>query len=154
MILIGVVVFVAGICNFSSAATPVQGTEPTRTLVTTGIHGWSRNPIYVGMFLVYAGIGIAVRSPWILTRTLPLGMDPGQAGKSQAQHLVRALSGFTEMLNPHMRSQGLFELYRREHEQREAPTESGDKLTRFDPALVALNIIWLKSTVSRIPGVW
>ena len=154
MILIGVVVFVAGICNFSSAATPVQGTEPTRTLVTTGIHGWSRNPIYVGMFLVYAGIGIAVRSPWILTRTLPLGMDPGQAGKSQAQHLVRALSGFTEMLNPHMRSQGLFELYRREHEQRDAPTESGDKLTRFDPALVALNIIWLKSTVSRIPGVW
>ena len=74
MILIGVVVFVAGIRNFSSAATPVQGTEPTRTLVTTGIHGWSRNPIYVGMFLVYAGIGIAVRSPWILTLTLPLAI--------------------------------------------------------------------------------
>ena len=67
-------VFVVGIRNFSSAATPVQGTEPTRTLVATRIHGWSRNPIYVGMFLVYAGIGIAVRSPWILILTLPLAI--------------------------------------------------------------------------------
>jgi predicted phage terminase large subunit-like protein len=39
------------------------------------------------------------------------GQDPGQAGKSQAQHLVRALSGFT--VDP-------------------AP-ETGDKLTRFGP---------------------
>ena len=39
------------------------------------------------------------------------GQDPGQAGKSQALHLVRALSGFTV---------------------RPAP-ESGDKLTRFGP---------------------
>jgi predicted phage terminase large subunit-like protein len=39
------------------------------------------------------------------------GQDPGQAGKSQALHLVRALSGFTAI-----------------------PTsESGDKLTRFGP---------------------
>jgi predicted phage terminase large subunit-like protein len=39
------------------------------------------------------------------------GQDPGQAGKSQAQHLVRALGGFT--VRP--------------------ATESGDKLTRFGP---------------------
>jgi len=39
------------------------------------------------------------------------GQDPGQAGKSQALHLVRALSGFTVAPAP----------------------ESGDKLTRFGP---------------------
>src|SRR5712675_1931181 len=39
------------------------------------------------------------------------GQDPGQAGKSQALHLVRALSGFTVVAAP----------------------ESGDKLTRFGP---------------------
>ena len=39
------------------------------------------------------------------------GQDPGQAGKSQAQHLVRALDGFTVTPAP----------------------ESGDKLTRFGP---------------------
>jgi protein-S-isoprenylcysteine O-methyltransferase Ste14 len=72
LILIGIAVFAAGIRNFSSAATPVQRTKPTRALVTTGIHGWSRNPIYLGMFLVYGGIGTAVRSPWILILALPI----------------------------------------------------------------------------------
>jgi protein-S-isoprenylcysteine O-methyltransferase Ste14 len=74
MILIGIAVFAAGIRNFASAATPVQGTKPTQTLVTRGIHGWSRNPIYLGMFLVYGAIGIAVRSPWILILVLPLAL--------------------------------------------------------------------------------
>jgi protein-S-isoprenylcysteine O-methyltransferase Ste14 len=74
LILIGIAVFAAGIRNFSRAATPVQGTRPTRTLVTTGIHGWSRNPIYLGMFLVYGGIGLTVRSPWILILMLPLAI--------------------------------------------------------------------------------
>ncbi len=74
LILIGIAVFAAGIRNFSSAATPVQGTKPTRALVTTGIHGWSRNPIYLGMFLVYGGIAIAVRSPWIMILSLPLAV--------------------------------------------------------------------------------
>jgi|SRR2546423_1875268 len=74
LILIGIAVFAAGIRNFSSAATPVQGTKPTRALVTTGIHGWSRNPIYLGMFLIYVGIGLVVRSPWILILALPLAI--------------------------------------------------------------------------------
>ena len=39
------------------------------------------------------------------------GKDPGQAGKSQALHLVRALGGFTVL----------------------PAAESGDKLTRFGP---------------------
>jgi protein-S-isoprenylcysteine O-methyltransferase Ste14 len=42
--------------------------------VTTGIHGWTRNPIYLGMFLVYGGIGIVVPSPSILILTLPLAI--------------------------------------------------------------------------------
>ena len=74
LILTGIAVFAAGIRNFARAATPVQGTKPTRALATTGIHGWSRNPIYLGMFLVYGGIGIAVRSPWILILALPLAI--------------------------------------------------------------------------------
>jgi protein-S-isoprenylcysteine O-methyltransferase Ste14 len=70
--LIGVAIMAAGIRNFSRAATPVPSNQPVRALVTTGIHGWSRNPIYVGMFLLYAGIGIAARSPWVLIFALPL----------------------------------------------------------------------------------
>ena len=72
LILIGVAIVAAGVRNFSRAATPVPSNQPVRALVTTGLHGWSRNPIYVGMFLLYAGIGIAAYSPWVLILALPL----------------------------------------------------------------------------------
>lgn len=74
LIVIGLALGAAGIRNFTRAATPVPTNEPTRTLVTTGIHGWTRNPIYLGLFLLYGGIGIAARSPWTLILTLPLAV--------------------------------------------------------------------------------
>lgn len=74
LILAGLALFAAGVHDFSRAATPVPTNEPTRVLVTTGIHGWTRNPIYLGMFLVYGGIGVAARSPWILILALPLAI--------------------------------------------------------------------------------
>src|SRR5262245_34717426 len=74
MIFAGLTLVAAGIRNFSRAATPVPTNKPTRVLVTTGIHAWTRNPIYLGLFLFYGGIGIAARSPWILSLTLPLAI--------------------------------------------------------------------------------
>jgi protein-S-isoprenylcysteine O-methyltransferase Ste14 len=59
LILSGFAFAAAGIRNFSQAATPVPRNEPTRVLVTIGIHSWSRSPIYLGLFLVYTGIGVA-----------------------------------------------------------------------------------------------
>jgi protein-S-isoprenylcysteine O-methyltransferase Ste14 len=72
LIAIGVALMAVGIRNFSRADTPVPSNQAVRALVTTGIHGWSRNPIYVGMLLIYASIGVAARSPWILILVLPL----------------------------------------------------------------------------------
>ena len=74
LILIGLVLATAAIRNFGRAGTPVPTIEPTRALVTTGVHGWSRNPIYVGMFLIYGGIGVAARSSWMLVLALPLAI--------------------------------------------------------------------------------
>lgn len=74
LILLGSAIFAAAVRNFSRAATPVPSTRPVRTLVTTGVHGLSRNPIYVGMFLLYAGIGVAARSSWVLVLALPLAV--------------------------------------------------------------------------------
>ena len=74
LILIGLALFAAAVRNFLRAGTPLPTNQPTRALVTTGIHGWTRNPIYLGMFLVYGGVGIAARSPWILILTLPLAI--------------------------------------------------------------------------------
>ena len=74
LILIGLVLFAAGVRNFSRAATPLPTNQPARVLVTTGIYGWTRNPIYLGFLLVYGGIGVATQSPWVLILTLPLAI--------------------------------------------------------------------------------
>jgi protein-S-isoprenylcysteine O-methyltransferase Ste14 len=86
VILVGLALAAAGIRNFSQAATPVRSKEPTRVLVTTGIHGWTRNPIHLGMLLVYGGIGIAAPSPWTLLLTLPLALTLryGVVGREEA----------------------------------------------------------------------
>ncbi len=73
-ILVGGAIFAASVRNFYCAGTPVPATRPVRTLVTTGMHAWSRNPIYVGMFLFYVGIGLVARSPWSLILTLPIAI--------------------------------------------------------------------------------
>src|SRR4051794_12548235 len=44
---IGVAFFVAGIGGFTRAGTPVPTNQPTRVLVTSGVHAWTRNPIYL-----------------------------------------------------------------------------------------------------------
>jgi len=71
---IGVAFFIAGIRDFTRAGTPVPTNEPTRVLVTSDVHAWTRNPIYLGMFLLYAGIGIASGSLWILILIVPLAI--------------------------------------------------------------------------------
>jgi protein-S-isoprenylcysteine O-methyltransferase Ste14 len=72
LIVVGLAIAAAGIRNFFHADTPVPSNQPVRALVTTGIHAWSRNPIYVGMLLLYAGIGMAARSPWVLILAVPI----------------------------------------------------------------------------------
>lgn len=74
LILAGIMTFTLGIRNFVRTGTPVQTREPTRVLVTGGIHGRSRNPIYVAMFLVYAGIGILADTGWIFVLLVPLAL--------------------------------------------------------------------------------
>jgi protein-S-isoprenylcysteine O-methyltransferase Ste14 len=74
LIAAGAALFAAGIRNFARAETPVPSVEPTRALVTTGIHGWTRNPIYLGMFLVYGGIAVIAQSSWLAILALPLAV--------------------------------------------------------------------------------
>lgn len=74
LIVIGLALAIAGIRNFSGAGTPVPTNEPTRALVTTGIHRRTRNPIYLGMFVLYGGIGVAAHNLWILVLLLPLAI--------------------------------------------------------------------------------
>jgi protein-S-isoprenylcysteine O-methyltransferase Ste14 len=85
LIALGIAIFVAGVRNFSRAGTSVRSTRPVRTLVTTGIHSWSRNPIYVGMFLVYGGIGIAALARISHRLQFPAGLCADQVSGTQWQ---------------------------------------------------------------------
>jgi protein-S-isoprenylcysteine O-methyltransferase Ste14 len=56
---------------FQRAGTPVKPAEPAAKLVTSGPYRLSRNPGYLGMALVYAGIAILSQALWALTMLVP-----------------------------------------------------------------------------------
>jgi protein-S-isoprenylcysteine O-methyltransferase Ste14 len=45
--------------------------KPSPELIVGGPFRWSRNPIYVGMTLVQAGVGIALGNLWLLLLLVP-----------------------------------------------------------------------------------
>ena len=47
-------------------AQPSAPCKPTTQLVTTGIYSRSRNPTYLGLILIVAGIGFSGLLPWLL----------------------------------------------------------------------------------------
>ncbi len=49
-----------------AAHTPVDPREPTTAIVTGGPFARTRNPAYVGMALVYAGVSLAANRRWPL----------------------------------------------------------------------------------------
>jgi protein-S-isoprenylcysteine O-methyltransferase Ste14 len=62
----GVSLMAAAFTSFGRAGTAVRTHEPSTALVTTGIYGLVRNPIYVGFFLVLIGIAFAAGWAWLL----------------------------------------------------------------------------------------
>ena len=67
-IVIGVILLAAGAAlgipalrGFRSAGTHVEPWKPSTALVTDGIFGWLRNPMYVGLTLLLAGLSVAAR---------------------------------------------------------------------------------------------
>lgn len=63
-----------GIQNFRRAGTPVPTRAPTTALVMSGVHGLSRNPLYIGLYLFYAGIAVLSNSVAALALMLPLAL--------------------------------------------------------------------------------
>jgi len=75
---IGVLLFAAGFAlliwafrTFRNAGTNVQTSEPTTAIVERGPYGFSRNPIYAGMFLALTGLAIGFNSLWVLAMLVP-----------------------------------------------------------------------------------
>jgi protein-S-isoprenylcysteine O-methyltransferase Ste14 len=68
----GFVMIVMGMRRFQAAGTNIPPTLPTTALVVDGIYRRTRNPLYLGMTLVYLGLGIAAGSLWAIGLVVPL----------------------------------------------------------------------------------
>ena len=75
---LGGVIFATGfgiaiwaIITIRRAGTRVETNKPTTTIVANGPYRFTRNPIYIGMFLGQAGLAIGLDSLWILAALVP-----------------------------------------------------------------------------------
>jgi protein-S-isoprenylcysteine O-methyltransferase Ste14 len=59
------------IVTFRRAGTRIETYKPTTTIVAQGPYAFTRNPIYLGMFLGQIGLSIGFDSLWILAMLVP-----------------------------------------------------------------------------------
>ncbi|HEY1311859.1 MAG TPA: isoprenylcysteine carboxylmethyltransferase family protein [Pseudolabrys sp.] len=77
-IFLGVVLVAAGCAlpisarsAFVEIGTNVNPFKPARALATAGVYAYLRNPMYIGLALIVAGLGIALASDWTLVMLVP-----------------------------------------------------------------------------------
>ncbi len=56
---------------FRRVKTHIEPWKPTSHIITTGIFGYSRNPIYLAFCLISFGLALLVNSVWVLLSILP-----------------------------------------------------------------------------------
>ncbi len=71
LIAAGVALAAACLRQLHRAGTTHKVEEATTRIVTEGPYRLSRNPIYVGLASIHAGVGLAADSPWILAGLPP-----------------------------------------------------------------------------------
>jgi protein-S-isoprenylcysteine O-methyltransferase Ste14 len=74
LIAAGIILASLAIRNLRQAATNVEPWKPTLALVTEGIYGLMRNPMYTAMMVFIAGIAIALGSDWMLVLVVPAAL--------------------------------------------------------------------------------
>lgn len=62
----GFAIAITGLLQFQVTGTPVDPTASAKVLATGGIYRWTRNPMYLGGVLLFIGLGLALRSGWLL----------------------------------------------------------------------------------------
>jgi protein-S-isoprenylcysteine O-methyltransferase Ste14 len=62
----GLGLMAAAIGLFRSTGQDPKPWESTPEIISTGIYAWTRNPMYLGMGLLQAGIGLLLANGWIV----------------------------------------------------------------------------------------
>ena len=75
LIILGAIALaISAIRELFALNTPLDVRKPTADVVTSGVFRMSRNPIYLGMLLLCAGVAIAANSLWVLVLALPFAV--------------------------------------------------------------------------------
>ena len=77
LVLGGLAVLISIGIRFRRAATDIRPNKPTSTILTDGLFGFSRNPIYLSFLVVQLAVALILNSYWIMI-TMPLtlaGLD-------------------------------------------------------------------------------
>lgn len=64
LVALGTGLSVWGLATLRGAGTPIRPNKPVSTLVTNGPFRLSRNPMYLGLSLVYLGVMLLMNSVW------------------------------------------------------------------------------------------
>lgn len=67
----GLVTLLSVLAEMRKAGASFDVRKPANVLLTGGPYRFSRNPGYLALALIYAGIGILLDSPWILLLLIP-----------------------------------------------------------------------------------
>jgi protein-S-isoprenylcysteine O-methyltransferase Ste14 len=68
---VGFMLAVWAVVTFRKAGTRVETHKPTTKIVADGPYRFTRNPIYIGMFLGQIGLAIGFDSLWVLGTLVP-----------------------------------------------------------------------------------
>ena len=56
---------------FSKAKTHIDPYKPTTAIISTGPFGYSRNPAYIALTLLFVGCAVAVDGLWLIAMVIP-----------------------------------------------------------------------------------
>jgi protein-S-isoprenylcysteine O-methyltransferase Ste14 len=68
---VGLAILTSAARRFRAAGTNVPTPMPATALVTSGLHAYSRNPIYIALSLIYLGFAVAADSLWSVILLMP-----------------------------------------------------------------------------------
>lgn len=68
---LGFALAIWAIVTIRGAGSRVETTRPTTAIVSSGPFGFTRNPIYSGMFLGQSGLAVGLDSLWLLATLVP-----------------------------------------------------------------------------------